>query len=210
MKFLFIFLSSLLSLSVHAAILTNSGSKGKIEGVALSSESTTSVENESTKLSQVGAGLLAKKVAFFNVDVYVAEFFVSSAEKFKKADALNSLKDQKAVAVQLHFLRDVEAEKVQTSFKEALQANNVKLDDNSIKQFLEAVSQGGEAKKGKILTILGAKLKDNNEEISYENTSGKVTTIKGSADFIKNIFSIWLGTPADDGIARLKKSVLAE
>ena len=52
------------------------------------------------------------------------------------------------MAIQLHFLRDVDADNVQKSFKEALKANNVSLEDAAVKQFLDSVAKGGEAKDG--------------------------------------------------------------
>lgn len=203
-------ISLLLCAQASAALLTNEGSKGKLDGVSLSTSSSTNVEGETIKLSQIGAGLRAKKVVFVNVKVYVGELFVSTPEKFKKSEseALASLKDQKVVAIQLHFLRSVDADNVQKSFKEALKTNGVNLDDASVKQFLDSVAQGGEAKEGKALTVLGAKLKDGTEEVIYETTSGNVSSIKGPAGFVDKVFSIWFGKSADDGVAHLKSAIL--
>lgn len=198
----------LLSLNASAALLTTESSGNKLEKANLSSSANYTLENESLKLSEVGAGLRAKKVVFVNIKVYVGELFVSDITKFKKDAPLPSIKDQKAMAIQLHFLRSVDAENVQKSFKEALKANDVNLDDASIKQFLDAVVKGGEAQDGKTLTIAGSKLKDGSEQISYETTSGAVTDIKGTAGFVEKVFSIWLGKSADDGVAHLKKSIL--
>ncbi|MGE5085705.1 MAG: hypothetical protein ACM3MG_05345 [Bacillota bacterium] len=198
----------LLSINASAALLTNEASSNKLEKVVLSSAATYNLENEPVKLSEVGAGLRAKKVVFVNIKVYIGELFASDLSKFNKENPLPSLKDQKAVAIQLHFLRSVDAENVQKSFKEALKANDINLDDVSIKQFLDAVAKGGESKDGKTLTIVGAKLKNGSEQISYETTSGITTEIKGTAGLVEKIFSIWLGKPADDGVAHLKKSIL--
>lgn len=212
MKHLATFILSLtMTTTAYGALLSTEGSKGKLDGVNLSSSASSNIESESIKLSQIGSGLRAKKVVFVNIKVYVAELFASSPEKFKKTDvdALASLKDQKVVAIQLHFVRSVDADNVQKSFKEALKANSVNLDEASVKQFLDSVNQGGEAKEGKALTILGAKLKDGSEEVLYENTSGNVSTITGKAGFVEQIFSIWLGKSADSGVAQLKKSILA-
>ncbi|WII70825.1 chalcone isomerase family protein [Bdellovibrio sp. 22V] len=200
----------LLSLNASAALLTTEGKGEKVEGLTLATSATANVENESLKLTSVGAGLRAKKVVFVNVKVYVGQLFVSTPESFKKADAeaLGSLKDQKAVAVQLHFLRDVDADNVQKSFKEALKANKIDTEDASVKQFLDSVAKGGEAKEGKALTIVGARLKDGVEAVLYETTTGNLSEIKGSTGLIEKIFSIWLGKPADEGVAQLKKSML--
>lgn len=198
----------LLSLNASAALLTTESSGNKLEKANLSSAATYTLENEALKLTEVGAGLRAKKIVFVNIKVYVGELFVSDMTKFKKDSPLPSLKDQKAIAIQLHFLRSVDAENVQKSFKEALKANDVNLDDAGIQQFLEAVVKGGEAQDGKTLTIVGSKLKDGSEQISYETTSGTTTDIKGTAGLVEKVFAIWLGKPADDGVAHLKKSIL--
>ncbi|MEK2645294.1 hypothetical protein [Bdellovibrio sp. BCCA] len=200
----------LLSVNASAALLTPEGAGEKIEKISLSTGATANVEGEAIKLTSVGAGLRAKKVVFVNVKVYVGQLFVASPESFKKADAeaLGSLKDQKAVAVQMHFVRDVDAENVQKSFKEALKVNKIDTEDSSVKQFLDSVSKGGEAKEGKALTVVGAHLKDGSEAILYETTNGNVSEIKGSTGLIEKIFSIWLGKPSDDGVAQLKKSFL--
>lgn len=200
----------LLSVTASAALLTPEGAGEKIEKVSLATSGTANVEGESIKLTSVGAGLRNKKVVFVNVKVYVGQLYVASPATFKKSDteALGSLKDQKAVAVQLHFVRDVDADNVQKSFKEALKANKIDTEESSIKQFLDSVAKGGEAKEGKALTILGARLKDGSEAILYETTSGNLSEIKGSAGLIEKIFAIWLGKPSDDGVAQLKKSFL--
>jgi hypothetical protein len=193
-----------------AALLTTEGQGEKIEDVTLSTAAQAGVDGAVVKLSSVGAGVRAKKVVFVNVRVYVGQLYVSSPEKFKKndAEALASVKDQKAIAVQLHFLRDVDAENVQKSFKEALKVNGVSEEDANVKEFLAVVSKGKEASKGKALTILGLHHADGTESISYETTSGQVTVIKGTAGFAEKVFAIWLGKPADDGVAALKKSML--
>lgn len=200
----------LLSTNSFAALLTPEGNTEKVEKVPLSAAVTANVEGESLKLSSVGSGLRAKKVVFVNVKVYVGQLFVASPETFKKSEseALGSLKDQKAVAIQLHFLRDVDADNVQKSFKDALKANGIDTEEASLKQFLDSVAKGGEAKEGKALSILAAKLKDGSEAIYYETTGGGLSEIKGAAGFTEKIFAIWLGKPADDGVAHLKKSLL--
>lgn len=198
--------------TASAALLTNEGSNGKLEDVSLSLKSSTTIEGETIKLSQIGAGLRSKKIAFMSFNVYVAELFVSTPEKFKRSESevLTSLKEQKAVAIQLHFLRTVDAETVKKSFNEALQKNEISLEDSNIKSFLDGVTQGGKVEKGKVLTILGAKLKDGSEEITYESTSRSVSSSKGSAGFINKIFSIWLGKSTDEDLAHLKSSILKD
>jgi hypothetical protein len=179
----------------------------KIESVPLAASATT---DKGAKLSFVGAGLRAKKVVFVNVKVYVAQLFAADAAKLKKSDAeiLGSLDSAAPVALQMNFLREVEASKVQSSFKEALEANKVDMNKPEIKKFLDAVQTGGKAKEGKTLTLLAVKNPDATETVTYEDANGKATAVSGAAGFTRDVLSIWLGKPSDDGVARLKSDLL--
>lgn len=203
-------LTLLLSGTASAGLLTTEGAAEKIEKASVFPTASATIEGAATKMTSVGSGLRQKKLVFVSFKVYVAQLFVSNPESFKKseAEALGSLKDQKAIAIQLHFLRGVDAPDVQKSFLQSLEKNNVDTKSESMKQFLDIVNKGGKAIDGKTLTILGAKLKDGSEVIYYENSNGEVSEVKGATGLINNIFSIWLGTPVDDEVATLKKSIL--
>lgn len=176
-----------------------------LEGLTLS---TAGVSKDGQKLQFVGAGLRSKKVLLMNVKVYVGEFFVADATKLNKTDAVKSLASAAPAMIQMHFLRDVDAAKVQDSFKEALEANKIDLKKSEIQKFLEAVKTGGEAKKGKSLSIFAFKKGDGSEVVTYEDSNSKATTIVGGAGFLQDIFSIWLGKPSDAGVAKLKEDLL--
>lgn len=208
MKKIFLLFTILFSLNTEAALLTPEGSSGTIEKISLPESVTVSASENNLKLSSLGSAMRAKKVMFVNVKVYVGQIFVADKGAFNKSDALNSLSGQSAAAIQLHFVRDVDAENVQASFKEALKVNKVNLESEAITQFLTAVKKGGVAKSGKTLTILAVKSPESAETISYETNDGTVTEIKGPAGFTKDIFSIWLGTPSDDGVAKFKSDIL--
>lgn len=210
LKYLFVFLTATLPYRSFASLLNFQGAPTKKENINIYPTANTSIAGEAITLTSIGSGIRSKKVVFVNVNVYLGQLLVSNPESFNssEADALSSLRNQKSSAIVLNFLRDVDAEKVQSSFKEALVANKVSLEDSSIRQFLEAVNKGGVALNGKTISIVGSKLKDGQELISYESSTGSLSEIKGSPGFIEKIFSIWLGKPADEGIASLKKSLL--
>lgn len=201
MKFKILALAGVLA----GLISSTSFAQTQLEGVTLS---TAGLTKDGQKLQYVGAGLRNKKVVLVNVRVYVGEFFVGDTAKFSKTDAQKTVTSASPALIQLHFLRDVDAEKVQSSFKEALEANKVDLNKPEIQKFLDAVKTGGEAKKGKMLSILGVKKGDGSEMITYEDSNSKATTVSGGAGFIQDIFAIWLGNPADDGVAKLKSEIL--
>ena len=201
------FLLSTMAGATFAQTLTTKPGTTNIEKVAIAQSASTA---DGTELVSVGAGLRTKKVIFVNVKVYVGQLFVAKIGAFRKniSEALKSATDASPIAIRLHFLRDVDAEKVQTSFREALESNKVDFKKSEIEKFLAAVKTSGAAKEGKSLTILGSKAKDGSEVIVYEDVNGKATTIGGPSGFIQEIFAIWLGTPSDDGVAKLKADIL--
>lgn len=208
---LFIALASFLLPPVGwAGLLTVSPGAKKIEGVVVSQEALAKVAGRSHLLKLAGAGLRYKKVALFKADVYVGELLMDAPEKMlrTKEGALDSLVKQKAVAIRMTFLRDVAGEKVGSSFKDGLEENNVDISAGSVKAFLEAVVNGGESKKGSTLVVLGEKLADGTEAVSWESSSGKVTTIGGEAGLVRKIFSIWLGKIDDSGLESLRDQML--
>jgi hypothetical protein len=191
-----------------AALLIPEGNLGSLEEVQMPQSVQVSIENESFKLTSVGYGLRTKKVVFVTVKVYLGQLFVSDLASFKKAEALASVKTQKSLAMQLHFLRNVDGETVQKSFQEALTANDISLNESDVKQFLEVVKNAGEVKEGRKLSIVGATLPSGQEVLIIENTQGQISEIKSNKGFIEKIFSIWLGKTTDSGIASLKAAVL--
>lgn len=202
---------TLMSLSLRALLMMGltigalpSGA-ATLEGVPLSSSGLT---KEGQSLQFVGAGLRSKKVFMVQVKVYVGELLAGTPTQLKKTDPLATLTAAAPVLIRLHFLRGVEGEKVQSSFKEALVANKVDLQKPEIQRFLNAVRSGGEVKKSGIFSIYGAKKADGTEVIIYEDANAKATTIEGGAGFLKEIFAIWLGTPSDEGVAKLKTELL--
>lgn len=206
-------LATLFSGSIcHAALLTTTLSLREIEGVRVAREAKASVEGRTYALKAVGAGLRYKKVAFVKANVYVGELFVDAPEKFQRSDAavLDSLSEMKAVAIRITFLREVDGKKISSSFAEALEENNAKLDDPGIKDFLEIVKNGGEAKEKSTLVVMGERLPRGKEKIFYENAAGKLASVAGEPGLLQKIFSIWLGKIDDSGLENLKKEILKQ
>lgn len=210
MPFLACLLTFLSSSLAFAGVLTVTPGTKEIEKVKVSTEAKAKVADRSYNLKLVGAGLRYKKVALFKADVYVGELLVDAPEKFTKteAGALGSFANQKAAAIRMSFLRDVEGEKVSSSFKDGLEENKIPVDSPNVKAFLEAVKSGGESKKGSTLVVIGEKLPSGKEAVSWENGSGKLTTITGDAGFMKTIFSIWFGKIDDSGLESLRDEML--
>jgi Chalcone isomerase-like len=194
----------------QAGVLSPQGAKGELEGVKLVAGAKGQVAGRSYDLKAVGAGLRFKKVAFVKAKVYVGELLLDAPEKFQKAQgkAVESLEQEKGVAIRMTFLRDVDGETVQKGFREGLEANGANLGDTAVQGFLEAVKSGGQAKDGKAIVVIGERLPDGKETVTYENVDGKATTVTGSAGLVKSIFSIWLGKVGDSGLENLQKGLL--
>jgi len=209
MKALVLALTLAIGASASAGVLTTTPSKKTIEGVTVAASATATVDGNNLSLTTVGAGLRTKKVLIAKVKVYVATLLATDPGAFARKDgqALGSLASQSGAAIQLTFLRGVDAATVQSSFKEALTANNVSLNKSEINAFLKAVAASGDARDGKTLTIAYASTA-NGDSIVYEGTEGAATTVRGPKGFAKDIFSIWLGNPSDNGVAELKTQLL--
>lgn len=192
-----------------ADLLTKELSGKENSGVKLSKAASVKVDQYNVNLTQVGAGLRTKKVLVTNVKVYTAELFVSEPHVVvkKEAELLSSVASSKTAVVQLTFLRDVEADKVQVSFRDALVANNIDINSAEVTKLFSYMVAGGEAKNGKTMTFITNKNSDGTETLYFEDTNGAVNSVVGK-DLTKNIFSMWLGVPADDGLKKLKEELL--
>lgn len=198
---------------VFAGVLTLEGtSDKKIENVSILPNAHLTTTAGQFSLNSVGSGLRTKKVLMAKVKVYVAQLLVTNANRFSTAPemALASLDDSDTVVMNLTFLRRVEAEKVRTSFLEALNINKVSLTSSAIADFLKAVETSGDALEGKTFVVAIHKNSDGTEILTFEDSLGKVTTIKGEKGLTNSIFSMWLGIPADDGLATLKEQLLGK
>ena len=203
---------ALLSTSASAALLTPVNSSKTLETVNLSKSAKADLGGGATmELTTVGAGLRQKKVALFNVKVYVAELLSSDSSTVAHADStvLASLDNSRTVAFRLSFLRAVDAPTVQKSFEDALVVNKVDINAADIKAFLANVKASGDANSGKTMVILTNK-EGNKDAVYFEDTNGKVTKVVGNVGLARSIQAIWMGVPADAGLVALKAALTTE
>jgi predicted NAD/FAD-dependent oxidoreductase len=157
-------------------------------------------------LSKVGSGIRQKRM-ILNFDVYRATLLASNATTFSRDTkgnaALDSLMDMKAAALSLQFMRDLSATKILESFEAALKTNDVK-DSPALAQFKSAIQNGGDAVTGQTVTL---SFNADKGVLTCEMAKNKVE-IKGDAKFFKDIFSIWLGKPADSGLGKLRDALI--
>jgi hypothetical protein len=211
-----LFSALLLFQSVSAAVLEVTPGTVKMNGVTLNTAAKTKIEGKDVALEATGAGLRTKTIA--KVKVYVGQLYVSNSAKFydKNLVPLESLdfQDMQAVALQMSMLHEVTAEKLNESFIDGFKANKIDYTQKPAADFLAAVLKAGEievADGSKTLTVIGRRLSDGSEEIVWENSeTGLIEVVSGGKGFIKTVFSIWLGEPADGGLKTLKKGLIGE
>lgn len=211
-KLLFAVVLGVSVLSQAAVLSYESGSKN-LNGVNLSQSETVLDNGASTsiKLDILGAGLRTKTVLISLVKVYVAQLFSDNKPAFSRDNnALESLvKNSNFVGMKIDMLRTVTASALAASFKEALVANGYAI-DSELSNLLALIENAAPATTGKSITILLRKdpSNDGKTNLYYEDTTGKLHSFTGSVELMGKIMSIWLGTPADDGLERLKADLL--
>ncbi len=202
----FILLLMFITQFSSAQMLTVTPGNQKISGTAIAATASLKHTTESYNLKIIGSALRAKKVAFMNFDVYVGQLLGTEPENFKKSQPLQSAIEQKAIAMQMTFLREVDIAKIMTSFEDSFKANHIDTKTPEIVQILDAVKNNGDLKKGSTLTFVGIKNNDM-DTVIFEGSQNKTVEIKGKQLILK-VFSLWLGNTADSGIAEFQKNLL--
>jgi hypothetical protein len=198
------FVAILASNASSASILSFGPGTDSIGSVTISQTAEANVSGRNSKLVHVSSGMRTKKIATAHIDIYVAQLFANDRSKVTctevstptTPDTLDSLDGEATVALSMSFVRNVDAATVLTSFKDSLAANGIAASDTDVAKFLNLVANAGPAFSDSSFIVIGEKLSDGTEVISFENSDGKAESVVGAKDFIKKVFSIWLGKPA--------------
>lgn len=206
-KHLIALLISFTTLTSQADILSFDSGTKSIEGVTLNKSATTS---NGTKLDLIGAGLRNKRVLIVNAKVYVIQIFSNNKNGFSRdAAALSSLVgNSSSVALKITMLRTVEASSLAVSFKEAIEANNYTI-DSEVSKLLNVVESGADGLQGHSLLLLLEKTTDPTKvNFSYQDANNAVKKLTTESSSLTKVLSIWLGIPADKGLAETKSQLL--
>lgn len=212
MKSVIMALALTTSVFAQASLLTFEPGTAQIEGVTISKTATINKQDgtpSTIKMDLLGAGLREKSVLVITAKVYVLELFSNNKAAFARNEtALDSLvKNSTSVALKITMKRTVSASKLAVSFREALEANGYEI-DAELTNLLGLVESSADGVSGKSISMLMTKSADAKTNIYYEDTDGQLKSFQGSEALMKKIGSIWLGKPADDGLASLKESLL--
>ena len=209
-----LFATSLISLNALAAkdatvdFKPVGGGEESIEGLPSPAAADVKIDGrDALKYAFYGAGVRTK----FIFDVYVAQFFVAdgAVEQFKAAsDKIAAVNDVGAVALKLHFKRDLSAPEVSDSLKKALRDNKVDDNDPAIQDLMNVLSSAGDFKGEQDVVIVAEKQAGSSQNLYVVLPNGAAKLIQGGADFASKIMQIWLGKKPADG--DLKDSILAQ
>ncbi|MEQ1722560.1 MAG: chalcone isomerase family protein [Pseudobdellovibrio sp.] len=203
------------SVFAQAALLTYEAGTQTLNGINLNKTAAINDSNGAPtdlKMDLLGAGLRTKTVLVVEAKVYTAQLFSDNKAAYSRNSdtALTSLvTNSTRVALRLDMLRTVSASSLVTSFKEALDANNIAL-DAELTNVLDLMQKSADATSGKSITMLMVKdVKNGNKtNLYYEDTKGVLKSVTTSPELMGKILAIWLGKPADDGLAALKTQLL--
>ena len=194
----------------QAALLTFEPGNLQIEGVTLNKTATVNNQDgtpSALKMDLLGAGLRTKSVLVVTAKVYVLQLFADNKNFDRNDNAVASITaNSNLVSLKISMLRTVDAGTLATSFREALEANNFEI-DAELTQILSLVETSADGEQGKTISML---MKKDGEKVNiyYEDTKGQLKSFQGSASIMPKILSIWLGVPADKGLAKLKTQLL--
>ncbi len=205
--FLFTFVLTFLPSNGFASLLHPSPGEQKILGVTIAPAAVFEQDGKPISLTSVGAGLRTKHIVFVDVNVYVGHLFVSDAATFKKDQPLDSLAQQKVVAFQLSFLRDVESSKIREALEESFRINEVPLDEKSVAAFVDQVKKMPVFRKNQSFTLVGFQRGDK-DVLQTEDAQGGKNEIVAEKGFVRKIFSLWLGKTTEAGALSMQKEIL--
>jgi Chalcone isomerase-like len=130
-----------------------------------------------------GSGIRVKKVAIIDVNVYAISHFMKALPPSKSKQAVIDMDTGKKFVWTMK--RDVDQEKIQNALKDAFAMNGYG-DAGKIGQFIGAFKS--ELKENSTVSIV---YDADKKETSVSTGSGSATV--GGVDFMKAVWSIWLG-----------------
>lgn len=160
----------------------------------------------SADLVAMGAGKRTKLLT-----VYVGQFFSDTKWTNRtEADLLPQVDRSKQVALLLTMKMGLTDAEIKTAFSERLRKNSIDLALTHIADALTKISSVGGVNSGQSIAIVFVKNASGTETMYVQKEGKAELTVDGPAGFARQIFSIWLGSTADDGgLNSMKQSVIA-
>ena len=200
-----------ISTAAQGSILTLTPGPKNVEGVNAAAGGVVNIQGQAITLQPICTALRWKPVLVAKVNAYVGQILATDASKFvrNESQAISSLDQSNTIVFHYTMLRDVDSATLVKSFRDGLAANRIDQNSAHIKALITAVQGVGDIKDRQTMFAAVRKNAGGTETLFFENAKGAVSQIGGPAGFSKNMISIWLGTPADKGIAAFKAACIA-
>ncbi len=197
--------------AAHGSLLTLQPSAKQVEGVVAAAGGTVNLQGQAIALQPICAALRWKPILVAKVKAYVGQILATDASKFvrNEAQAIDSLNLSNTIVFHYTMLRNVDGSTLTKSFRDGLASNKIDMNLPHIKALVGAVQGGGDISNGGTMFAAIRKNADGTETLFYENQNGLVTEIQGPAGFSRDMIAIWLGIPADKGVASFKADCIA-
>lgn len=189
----------------NASIITwDKQNSFKKKDVELYRSGVIAVGGQTTNLIDFGSGTRS-----IVIPVYVAQFLSSEAWTTRsEADVMPFVGRSKVIAISLTAKMNLSSSSIEANFRQALKVNNVDQNLPHIQQCIQLIAATTVPKGGHIL-IAVAKNANGTETMYVEDPAGNLLApVEGPAGFAQQLFSVWLGVPADSSIRNMKAEVL--
>lgn len=162
---------------------------------------------ETYELPLTGRGIRQKRVIFVDVDVYLAASYVVREHLPLRDTPLRKIQESPFEVMQLTFVRNVSGSDIQNSLRESLTANGVDTNRPGIQSIFQQFSGG--ILSGQTFLILSRQRRNENHESVIIATPAGSHTVSGD-NLGGDLWRAWFGTPADDGLSRLRSRLIGE
>ena len=158
-----------------------------------------------SKLFLTGAGVRQRRVALFNVNVYVVASYVDHTFQLPTESPMSGISQSKVNALQLTFLRDISGDLIRKAFIQSLSRNGADPKSPGLSKILDQLDMP--MPKGSHLILLGFASKAGSETLFFETPNGKTLTTEGPG-VATQFWKIWFGEPADSGLEKLRTELV--
>lgn len=138
-----------------------------------------------------------------DIPLYLIELHAENPEKIDRKLGFTSVLQNLPVALHLHYYGDADSKSIAKGLEESFKKNDVATTAPGIPQFINALKQASDVKTGDTVVIFALKP----DTVYYQRNNKAAVKVKGDANLAKNILSVWLGTPVDDQIQAMQKTL---
>lgn len=155
-------------------------------------------------LKPVGQGTRSKKIALFSIKVYEAELFVSESTQLPASS--DEILKSPYISLIINPARSFPGEKMKQSVLDSYEENKINSETEAQKKFID-LFKDRKINKNEAITLFGQQT-DHSSQL-FIKMGNEHVEIAGPKNFVKEVFSIWLGATTDKNLEKLKSDLLS-